>query len=79
MHQRKSQMADLSDGFIALPGGIGTLEGFFEMPLALRKRPKALATQQAAASVGQGVLVARYHAPGFGFAARNFLRTPRTS
>ena len=31
MHQRKSQMADLSDGFIALPGGIGTLEGFFEM------------------------------------------------
>ena len=31
MHQRKSQMADLSDGFIALPGGIGTMEGFFEV------------------------------------------------
>jgi uncharacterized protein (TIGR00730 family) len=31
MHQRKSQMADLSDGFVALPGGIGTLEGFFEI------------------------------------------------
>jgi len=31
MHQRKSQMADLSDGFIALPGGIGTMEGFFEI------------------------------------------------
>ena len=31
MHQRKSQMADLSEGFIALPGGIGTLEGFFEI------------------------------------------------
>ena len=31
MSQRKSQMADLSDGFIALPGGIGTLEGFFEI------------------------------------------------
>ncbi len=31
MHQRKSQMADLADGFIALPGGIGTLEGFFEI------------------------------------------------
>ena len=29
-------------------------------PLALRKRPKALATQQAAASVGQGLLVHRY-------------------
>jgi uncharacterized protein (TIGR00730 family) len=31
MHQRTSQMADMSDGFIALPGGIGTLEGFFEI------------------------------------------------
>src|SRR5919112_5838909 len=31
MHQRKSQMADMSDAFIALPGGIGTLEGFFEI------------------------------------------------
>ena len=31
MHQRKSQMADLSDGFIALPGGIGTMEEFFEV------------------------------------------------
>ena len=31
MHQRKSQMADMSDGFIVFPGGIGTLEGFFEV------------------------------------------------
>ena len=31
MHQRKSQMADMADGFIALPGGIGTLEGFLEI------------------------------------------------
>ena len=31
MHQRKSQMADMADAFIALPGGIGTLEGFFEI------------------------------------------------
>jgi uncharacterized protein (TIGR00730 family) len=31
MHQRKSQMADMSDGFVAFPGGIGTLEGFFEV------------------------------------------------
>jgi uncharacterized protein (TIGR00730 family) len=31
MHQRKSQMADMSDGFITLPGGIGTLEGFLEI------------------------------------------------
>jgi uncharacterized protein (TIGR00730 family) len=30
MHQRKAMMAELADGFIALPGGIGTLEEFFE-------------------------------------------------
>jgi hypothetical protein len=27
MHERKAMMADLSDGFIALPGGAGTMEG----------------------------------------------------
>ena len=31
MHERKSLMADLSDGFIALPGGAGTLEELFEI------------------------------------------------
>jgi uncharacterized protein (TIGR00730 family) len=31
MHERKALMADLSDGFIALPGGIGTLEETFEV------------------------------------------------
>ena len=31
MHERKALMADLSDGFIALPGGNGTLEEFFEV------------------------------------------------
>jgi uncharacterized protein (TIGR00730 family) len=31
MHQRKALMAELADGFIALPGGIGTLEEFFEI------------------------------------------------
>jgi len=31
MHQRKAVMADLSDGFIAMPGGLGTLEEFFEV------------------------------------------------
>jgi len=30
MHQRKRLMADLADAFVALPGGIGTLEEFFE-------------------------------------------------
>ncbi|MEX0806304.1 MAG: TIGR00730 family Rossman fold protein [Candidatus Binatia bacterium] len=31
MHERKAVMAELSDGFIAMPGGIGTLEEFFEV------------------------------------------------
>jgi uncharacterized protein (TIGR00730 family) len=31
MHERKALMAELSDGFIAMPGGIGTLEEFFEV------------------------------------------------
>ena len=30
MHERKARMTDLADGFIALPGGIGTLEELFE-------------------------------------------------
>ncbi|MGF1606609.1 MAG: TIGR00730 family Rossman fold protein [Rhodothalassiaceae bacterium] len=31
MHERKALMAELSSGFIALPGGIGTLEELFEV------------------------------------------------
>ena len=31
MHERKAVMAELSDGFIAMPGGIGTMEEFFEV------------------------------------------------
>lgn len=31
MHERKALMADLADGFIALPGGYGTFEEFFEV------------------------------------------------
>lgn len=31
MHERKAMMSDLSDGFIAMPGGMGTLEELFEM------------------------------------------------
>ena len=31
MHTRKARMAELADGFIALPGGIGTLEELFEV------------------------------------------------
>jgi uncharacterized protein (TIGR00730 family) len=31
MHERKATMADLSDAFVAMPGGAGTLEEFFEI------------------------------------------------
>ncbi|MEH6445275.1 MAG: TIGR00730 family Rossman fold protein [Oceanospirillaceae bacterium] len=31
MHQRKAKMADLADSFIAMPGGVGTLEEIFEV------------------------------------------------
>ena len=31
MHERKAMMAELADGFIAMPGGIGTLEELFEV------------------------------------------------
>lgn len=31
MHERKSAMAELADGFIALPGGPGTMEEYFEI------------------------------------------------
>ena len=46
MHERKAVMADLSDGFIALPGGVGTLDEFFEMvtwaQLGLHRKPCGL-------------------------------------
>ncbi|MGB0884894.1 MAG: TIGR00730 family Rossman fold protein [Chitinophagales bacterium] len=43
MHERKTKMNDLCDGFIALPGGFGTLEELFEVltwsQLGLHKKP----------------------------------------
>lgn len=46
MHERKAMMAQLSDGFIAMPGGIGTLEELFEMltwlQLGFHQKPIAL-------------------------------------
>ena len=46
MHERKAMMAELADGFIALPGGIGTLEEFFEIwtwgQLGMHQKPCGL-------------------------------------
>lgn len=46
MHERKATMAELADAFIALPGGIGTLEEFFETwtwaMLGMHRKPCAI-------------------------------------
>jgi uncharacterized protein (TIGR00730 family) len=46
MHERKAVMAELSDSFLALPGGIGTMEEFFEVlswaQLGLHEKPCGL-------------------------------------
>jgi uncharacterized protein (TIGR00730 family) len=46
MHARKALMGELADGFIALPGGIGTLEELFEVwswaQLGLHRKPCGL-------------------------------------
>lgn len=46
MHERKAQMAERSDGFVALPGGMGTLEELFEVytwtQLGLHAKPLGL-------------------------------------
>lgn len=46
MHERKAKMAELSDAFVALPGGLGTLEETFEVwtwaQLGFHRKPVAL-------------------------------------
>ena len=46
MHERKALMAELADAFVALPGGLGTLEELFEMvtwnQIGLQQKPCGL-------------------------------------
>ncbi len=50
MHERKAMMAELADGFVALPGGIGTLEELFEvmtwLQLGYHSKPVGLLNTQ---------------------------------
>ncbi len=62
MHARKQRMVDLSDAFIALPGGIGTLDELFEtwtwLQLGIHRKPIGLLD------------VAGYYGPLIGFLGR---------
>ena len=46
MHERKTMLSELSDGFVAMPGGLGTLEELFEVwtwgQLGLHRKPYGL-------------------------------------
>jgi uncharacterized protein (TIGR00730 family) len=72
MHDRKALMADLSDGFIALPGGWGTLEEFFEVltwaQLGLHRKPCGLLN---VAGFFDGLLAFMDHSIGEGFVRRS--------
>lgn len=68
MHERKAMMAQLSDGFIAMPGGMGTLEELFEMltwaQLGIHAKPVGLLNVNGFYD-GLIAFVAQQHAAGF--------------
>ena len=68
MHERKSMMSELADGFIALPGGIGTLEEFFETwtwaQLGVHRKPVGLLD---VANYWQSLMQMLEHAEAEGF------------
>lgn len=68
MHQRKLLMADLADGFVAMPGGFGTLEELFEVltwgQLGLHQKPVGVLNTQ---GFYDGLLSCLDHMVGQGF------------
>jgi len=75
MHERKAMMAELSDAFIAMPGGIGTLEELFEMltwhQIGFHKKPVGILNVNGfydgllgflQYQVGEGFLKPQHHA-----------------
>ena len=68
MHERKALMAELADGFVALPGGIGTLEELMEvwtwMQLGIHRQPVGLLN---VAGYFDGLLAFVDHAVAEGF------------
>jgi uncharacterized protein (TIGR00730 family) len=73
MHERKAVMSDLADGFIALPGGWGTLEEFFEVltwgQLGLHQKPCGLLNVQ---GYFDGLLAFVDHSIEEGFVRRDY-------
>jgi hypothetical protein len=82
MHERKQLMAELSDAFLALPGGLGTLDELFEALtwayLGLHAKPIALLDHD---DYWRGLLAFLDHAMQEGFVrapARSLVRVART-
>ena len=73
MHERKRVMSELSDGFVALPGGLGTLDELFEsltwLQLGLHSKPCGLLN---VAGYFDRLLVFLDHAVDQGFVADDY-------
>jgi uncharacterized protein (TIGR00730 family) len=74
MHERKATMAELSDAFVALPGGLGTLEETLEVltwsQLGIRRKPVALLNVR---GYWDALLRLLTHAADEGFVRREYL------
>lgn len=76
MHQRKARLSELADGFVAMPGGTGTLEEVFEvwtgMQIGYHEKPVALFN---VAEFWQPMLNFLQHAVNEGFVRDSFYKT----